>query len=852
MSAIIGRRCNSGGIFAPTDGIEMNLDQKLQLALNAHTQGRVPEAEALYREVLKVRPRDVLALHHIGIIHYHRHEFDDAVKSIQKAIAIKKIYPEAYSNLGNVLRDQGKLKEAIAAYKEAIRQKPAYAEASSNLGSAYLALSEFDAALAAFDKAIKLKPDYAEGHFNRGVALRAKGQLEDAAAAFRQALALRPNLREAHFSLGVTLADMRRFEDAIASFEAAIALAPDLAEPYSNLGSAYMELDRMEEAAEACRNAVRLRPDFALAYYNLGVAVKRLGHLDEAIAAFRNAIAVVPNFAEAECNLGVALMDQGKMQEALDAFQRAVEIRPNFPEVYNNMGLPLRTLERLDEAAEAYRKAVALRPDYADAAVNLGNILRELGKQKEAIEAYKQGLATDPNNAKAHIQLIHLRRHVCDWQEFDADTKRLFELVDEVEPFVFLSAPSTAAQQLACSRKWASKLARKAPFVHSPDRHRGDRIRIGYLSADFRRHATAFLMAELFERHDRSRFETFAYSYGYDDHSDVRQRLIDAFDHFVDLQHTPYDAAADRIYADNIDILIDLKGYTGGVRTEILVNRPAPIQVNYLGYPGTMGADFIDYIIADRVVAPSEHAAFFSEKIVHLPHCYQPNDTKRAIAPRVPTRTECGLPESGVVFCSFNGSYKIAPRFFDIWMRLLREVPGSVLWLLASNDFVEGNLRREAVARGVAPERLVFGPTMHLPDHLARHQNADFFLDTLPINAHTTASDALWAGLPVLTCLGETFAGRVAASLVEAVGLPEMIVSSLEDYEALALQLARSPERVAELKAKLARNRMKAPLFDIDRFTQGIESAYFQMAEIYRAGQPPRAFAVEEDRVAAG
>jgi predicted O-linked N-acetylglucosamine transferase (SPINDLY family) len=351
-------------------------------------------------------------------------------------------------------------------------------------------------------------------------------------------------------------------------------------------------------------------------------------------------------------------------------------------------------------------------------------------------------------------------------------------------------------------------------------------------------------MAELFERHDRARFEIYGYSTGRDDGSPLRARLVSAFDHFIDAQALSHAEAAQRIHDDRIDILIDLKGYTGDSRTEILVNRPAPIQVNSLGYPGTMGADFIDYIIADPTTAPLNHQPFYSEAIVDLPHCYQPNDTQRAISATTPSRAACGLPEEGVVFCCFNGAYKLSPPLFDVWMRLLLASPGGVLWLLVSAEGVKANLRREAEARGVGGERLVFGDVLPLEDHLARHRLADLFLDTAPINAHTTASDALWAGLPVLTILGDSFAGRVAASLVRTVGLPELVAASLADYEAIALELAADPAKLAALKARLATQRGTAPLFDIARYTADLERAYAAMVERWQGGLPPRAFSV--------
>lgn len=719
----------------------MSLNHKLHQAVDALMKGRDDEAEPLYREILKVRPHDPIALQHLGIIHIHRQEFDKAALSIQKALSFDKNNAEAIGNLGLALAGQGKVDEAIAAYNKAIQ------------------------------------------------------------------------------------------------------LNPQSAQNYNNLCTALLGQKKVDEAIEACRKAIACNPNFALAHYNLGVALQQRGNFEEAVASFRQSIAVFPNFPEAYTNIGLALVSLGRLEEAVASYRKAIELRPTFAEAYNNLGQPLNDLRKLEEATEVYQRAVELKPNFPGALNNLVTILRKRGMLEEAIEKCQWGVTFDPGNIKAQIELPNLRRQICDWSHFDADMQKLRELASEVEPFIFLSVESSPAEQFECSKRWASKLARGTPFAHNRPRPPG-RIRVGYLSADFRRHATAYLMAELFERHDRSRFEIFAYSYGYDDQSDVRQRLIKSFDHFVELQTTSNQAAAQRIYDDNIDILIDLKGYTGDTRTDILINRPAPIQVNYVGFPGTMGADFIDYIISDPFVTPMEQQPFFSERIVHLPNCYQPNDTKRQIDPRLPTRSEYGLPEQGLVFCSFNGSYKISPTFFGIWMRLLKAVPDSVLWLLSTSASSEKNLRHEAAARGVEPERIIFAQGADLPVHLARHRLADLFLDTLPINAHTTASDSLWAGLPVLTCSSACFVGRVAGSLLHAVGLPEMVTTNVADYEALALDLGTHPEKLMALREKLQRNLPTSPLFNIELYTRGLEAAYARMWEIRSAGLPPQPIAV--------
>jgi predicted O-linked N-acetylglucosamine transferase (SPINDLY family) len=417
------------------------------------------------------------------------------------------------------------------------------------------------------------------------------------------------------------------------------------------------------------------------------------------------------------------------------------------------------------------------------------------------------------------------------------------------EPFGYQVVATSPQELKACAEMFAA--------AHYPRHGAGlgtygpfppDKIHIGYVSGEFRAQATSILMAELFERHDKGRFKLFAFDNGWDDGSELRQRMNAAFDAIIDISRLDDAQAADAVRRHHVAILVNLNGYFGRARMGLFSRKPAPIQVNYLGFPGTLGADYVDYIIADAHVIPPGHRAFYVENVVYLPDSYQANDRKRAVAARVPSRAEEGLPPAGFVFCCFNNTYKIVPAVFDVWMRLLTTVAGSVLWLFESSPEAACNLRAEAARRGVDPARLVFAPLVPLPEHLARHRLADLFLDTLPYNAHTTASDALWTGLPILTCLGTTFPGRVAASLLHALGVPELITASLEAYEALALKLARDPVLLAGMKEKLARNRASAPLFDTPRFTRNIEAAYAAMWERYRRGAAPEGFSVSPIR----
>jgi protein O-GlcNAc transferase len=586
----------------------------------------------------------------------------------------------------------------------------------------------------------------------------------------------------------------------------------------------------------------------AEAHSALGRALRDQGRLEESAASYRRATALDPQNAEFHNDLGNVLTEQGKLGEAIGSYEKALEICPEYAEAHNNLANLHQMTGRLEEAAAGYQKAIGLRPDYAEAHRNLGSLFYREGRLPEAISALRRAVALHPDYAEAAALLEHQMRHICEWKGLDALSRSLIQMVEQgsgaVNPFGFLCLESTPAQQLLCARQWAAQNAKytsdETPFTFRDE----GRITVGYLSADFHEHATAHLISELFSLHDRKRFRVVAYSYGPDDGSPVRERLIRSFDQFVDIRNESFVESARRIRADGVQILVDLKGYTADARPKIMGLRPAPIQVNYLGYPGTMGSDAIDYAIVDGIVAPQEEQAFFTEKLVHMPDCYQVNDSSRKISAHNPSRRECGLPENGFVFCCFNASYKITPKMFNVWTRLLKAIPGSVLWLLDSSPDATANLKREAEDRGVADERLVFAGHLPYGDHLARFAVADLFLDTFPYNAHTLTSDALWGGCPVVTCSGRTFPSRVAGSLLRSVGLPELVCGSLTEYEKLALALARDPGRLGGVRQTLQTALLGAPVFDTRRFARHLEAAFEIMWEQYCRGGPPGPFRV--------
>jgi predicted O-linked N-acetylglucosamine transferase (SPINDLY family) len=679
-----------------------------------------------------------------------------------------------------------------------------------------------------------------------------KFQRGDAAAAVRQfdtALALEPNNAFAHSNRSVALAALARFEEALASADKALALKPDHAEAWSSRAAALFELRRFDEALASAERAIALKPNHADAYASRGNVHKQRGALEEAIVDYGKAIELNPTFVRAIINRAVALGELRRFDEALADCDRAIALNAGIAEAFNNRGNVLYAWGRLDEALASLDQAIALKPDYADAFYNRGNVLAEQGRLADAEASHATALSLAPSHAGALGGFADCASRLCDWSQRDEIESEIRRRVADgsavIPPLTLLRYCNDEAGQLACARRYAASRVPESPRSLPRGSCRDDGpIRLAYLSADFRQHPVAQLIVELIERHDRTRFEVAGVSLGLDDGSALRTRLIRAFDCFDDVRAMSDHAVATLLHERQTDIVIDLMGYTHGCRPRILAHRPAPIAVNYLGYPGTMGAGFIDYIIADAIALPLDRQPHFTERIVHLPDCFQAN-TMREEIPLAPTRREVGLPDAGFVFCCFNNHAKIAPRVFDVWMRLLDRIEGSVLWLSQASAATAANLRREATARGIDPARLVFAPrTQRFADHLARHRLAGLFLDTLPYNAHTTAADALRAGLPVLTRQGHAMAGRVAASLLHAVRLPDLVTASLDEYEALALRLARDPAQLASIVTRLEANLATAPLFDADRFRRNIEAAYRTMWEIAQRGEPAQSFAV--------
>ena len=645
------------------------------------------------------------------------------------------------------------------------------------------------------------------------------------------------------FQQAMALHQAGKLTEAFALYKTLLPVFPKNTQLLSLLGAIALQLGDFEACIRFNRQSLGIAPDQSFAWFYLGAALKQLQRFDEALEGYDRAIALNPRHAETWCNRGNILQALKRSAEALSSFDRAIAIKPAFALAHFNRSNLLRDLKQFDAAVAGYQHTLACKPDMADAWCNLGTTYKDLKHFAEAIACYDRAYALKPDYAFLAGQRLFTRLLSCDWDNIDQEIRGVCLEISRGRnmalPFQaqgFCSDPAIL-QQAAAS--WVAEKCPPQPAKQSLPADQHDRIRLGYFSADFRVHPVAYLTARLFELHNREKFELFGFYFG-SDNDDMTDRLRSGFEHFIDI-HAMSDREVVALAARlEIDIAVDLGGHTQDSRTELFAMRIAPLQVNFLGYPGSMGAGYMDYLLADRTVIPERHQPFYTEKIVYLPHSYLVNDNTQPIAEQVFSREDCQLPANGVVFCCFNNSYKLNPAMFACWMRILAAVADSVLWLSVDHPQVQETLRREARQRGIADHRLIFAGRMpNMADHLARLRVADLFLDTLPYNAHTTASDALWAGLPVLTCLGESFAGRVAASLLNALNLPELISHNPGEYEALAIELAQNPDKLAAIRQRVAENRLTAALFDTERYSRHLEAAYETMLERHRAGLPP-------------
>ena len=824
-------------------------DGLLRSAFALQQAGNVAEAARLYDEAVRANPRNFDALCLLGMAQAQLGLRDDAQRVADDALKVVSRSSRDLYNLGCLLQRLSRHEDALASYDSALSSRSDYFEALVHRGLSLLELRRHDEAVASFERALNLKPGEPGVWFNRGNALQKLGRHDEALASYDQAISLRADYAEAWENRGHALLGIGRTDDAFASYDQAESCGPGRAQPWIARGNAFIALKRYEDGLTNFDQALALEPRNFDALFQRANALLYMRKPDEALPPLEACVDIRPDHPDVWVSRGAAFAGLSRYDEALACYDRALALKPDCLEAHVNCAIAFNSLKRHAEAAESASAALVLKPTEHAALAQRANALAALWRFDQAIPDYETLFQLSDEYPVAG-NLVHAYLHCCDWRhlaEYRSAVEQGISAGEHVvSAFQYVFYCRSPADQLACTKLWLqTEIGTAEPLWHG-ERYTHERIRIAYLSEDFREHAVTTLMAGVWEAHDRSKFETFAISFGEDDGSDMRGRIQRGFDHFIDVRNQRNEDIAALLRAREIDIVVDLAGYSGYCRPRILALRPAPVQVNYLGYPATMGAEFIDYIIADRSLIPEADQQHYTEKVVYLPDSYMANDRNRRIAERHPTRAEVGLPPGGFVYCSFNRVAKLLPETFDIWMRLLNAVDHSVLWLAdPGRPVAVQNLRREAEARGVAADRLIFAP--HLPrveDHLARLSLADLFLDTEPYNAHATASDALWAGLPVLTLKGATFASRVAASLLHAIGLPEMVTETPQVYENVALMLAREPSTLAALKAKLARNRETHPLFDTIRFTRHLETAYITMWERAQRGEAPDHFAV--------
>jgi protein O-GlcNAc transferase len=755
------------------------------------------DAEIAAKSVAIPEGDDARELLERGLALQQRGDTAQAQSCYERVLALDANHPDAWHLLALLDLANGRAAPALEKVRKAIATFPEHALYHVSLARVLLALERRDEAADAARHALDLDGAACEAWTLLGLAI-ARDEATEAIAAWRRAIAAQPQTTEAHFLLGNVLSESGRHAEAIAVYEQGLALEPE--------------------------NAQLLN--------NLGLALSRTGQDRDAEAAFRRAYSANHLLIEAQANLGELLYRRHRFAEAHPIIEAVLKNRPDVARLWIRLGDCQDRAGDTSAANESWRRAVSLQPQDAQLQIEIGTVLEDGGKIGEAIPYYREAALLDPLGRNTQIRLMLAEHKICDWSHHE-------ELLREIDA-ALNAQPPVGVSPLACLQLLnspelqlrAAQLA--APINTEPGpaalvalgREPGQRLRIGYLSSDLREHPVGLLMSEMLGLHDRSRCEVFAYSWGPpQDVSPENERIKRAVDHWHDITADTDEEAARRIRADRIHVLLDLNGHTSFSRMKILALRPAPVQVAYLGYAGTTGSTAYDYVLTDRYACPPEQQENFAERFLYLPHCFMPSDTQRLLRDTVPMRAACGLPQDGFVFCGFNNLAKLLPPVFDVWMRLLRAIPNSVLWLNAGPS-IQHNLRREAEQRGVNADRFVFAPRVaDIADHLTRHRAADLFLDTLPYNAHTTANDALYSGLPVLTCVGETFASRVAGSQLRAIGLPELITHSLADYEAMALRLARDRDLLGSLRARLAANRHTQPLFDMARFTRDFEDA---------------------------
>ncbi|KAJ7549349.1 hypothetical protein O6H91_07G049600 [Diphasiastrum complanatum] len=839
---------------------------------NAFKKGNIDLAIHYYLVAIELRPGFCDAWSNLASAYMRKGRLQEAAECCRHALTLNPRLVDAHSNLGNLYKAQGMTQHACYCYAEAIRIQPTFAIAWSNLAGLLLEAGDYDRALLYYQEAIRLKPNFADAHLNMGNALKAVGKPQDSILCYQRAIQLRPDYAITYGNLASVYYEQGQLDLAIMYYHKAILLDSSFIEAYNNLGNALKDAGRVDEAISCYRTCLALQANHPQALTNLGNIYMEWNMVSVAANFYKATLSVTSGLSAPYSNLATIYKQQGHYAEAIACYNEVLRIDPTAADGLVNRGNTLKEVGRVSEAIQDYIRAVTIRPNMAEGHANLASAYKDSGHVEAAIKSYKQALQLRADFPEATCNLLHTLQCVCDWDGRDKKFEEIQEIVKRqikmqvlpsVQPFHAIAYPIDPMLALEISRKYAEHCTLIASrfglqsFKHPaavPVKADGGtgRLRVGYLSSDFGNHPLSHLMGSVFGMHNRKNVEVFCYALSQSDGSEWRQRISAEAEHFVDVSAMSSDLIAKMIAEDQIQILVNLNGYTKGARNEIFSLKPAPIQISYMGFPGTTGADYIDYLVTDELVSPTKFAHIYSERLVHLPHCYFVNDYKQKNrdvldSSNQPKRSDYNLPEDKFLFACFNQLYKMDPEIFTTWCNILKRVPNSALWLLRFPAAGEVRLRAHAASQGVNPDQIIFTDVAAKSEHIRRSALADLFLDTPLCNAHTTGTDVLWAGLPMITLPLEKMATRVAMSLCHAAGFgKDMVVNSMQEYEERAVLLAENPSILKSLTTRLRTSRLSCPLFDTERWVRNLERAYFKMWNLYCSGNHPQPFKVVE------
>jgi len=811
---------------------KFSVDNALMKANSLVKQGHIDEAKNMYQSILSNYPKNVRALKALQTIMSAKNNIKSNQPTQQSITKLINIY------------NQGQFIDLISEAEHLLKVNPESYVIWNIKGAAEKVLGRIEDALVSFKQVVSLNPYYPEGLNNLGTILKDQGKFDEALEVYNQALALKPDYTDCYYNKGIILKEQGEFSEAINAYNQALKINPSYAEAYNNKAVIIKEQGDLDQALDTCEKALSINPKLWEALLNKSNFLRLQGKFDDAINSYKKVLTLKQNIPEAFNGLGIIRTELGDLNEALAMFQKALVLKPDFAEAYNNMGNVKVAQSDLNEALAMFQKALIIAPYQHDSFNNIANVYELQGKRKESIEACNKALILKSDFEIARSKKLYQQARLCDWGGIANDRDYIPNLgtaKQSIDPFSLLALEDEPERHRKRSEVFANDKFFQNPlpfdfkvnFSLKP-------IRIGYFSADFKEHVVSRLIAPILERHNRNDFQVYGYSIKQTQEDDLKKRLMQSFDVFRDVSQINDKQVAQLAREDKIDIAIDLNGYTQNARARIFAYRVAPVQISYLGYPGTLGASFMDYIIADRNLIPEASQLFYSEKAIYLPNTYMPTDNTCKITTQSLSREELGLPKDGFVFCAINNSYKITPQIFDIWTRLLKKVDRSVLWLLSPDNDVKLNLIKEASARGISADRLVFANAKPYDQYIAQFTKADLFLDTFTYNAGATANHVLWAGLPIVTKIGKSYTSRMAASMLSAIGLSELVTKTEKEYEDLILDLATNPKKLSEIRERLSKNRLSEPLFDTELYIKHLEEGYRRVYENYTKGNKPK------------